>query len=254
VPEVSQQRRDELAIQLMAMTRADRTAGRVSALGFFPFVCVSGVGWGDRLTVPRPGWNSVQEARREAITENRFIKNPSINGWVNKVLRDVDLFKQYTRRAWVNVTSEVFGLIDRLDVGNVGAFAETPSELEYCTLGFSIVVYMEFELSRISENILPSHICGLCDKTAKAAGGNISPLNLRSVSNKSSGGPPQSRCEDGQKDGAESGKWSVVRISEVSGASHQDLSVSPDPLEREGTFLVLLIRCILFVVGYAGLK
>src|SRR5215831_17903045 len=30
VPEVSQQRRDELAIQLLAMTRADRTAGRVS--------------------------------------------------------------------------------------------------------------------------------------------------------------------------------------------------------------------------------
>jgi hypothetical protein len=27
VPEVSQQRRDELAIQLLAMTRADRTAG-----------------------------------------------------------------------------------------------------------------------------------------------------------------------------------------------------------------------------------
>src|SRR5215831_16955507 len=30
VPEVSQQRRDELAIQLLAMTRADRTAGRIS--------------------------------------------------------------------------------------------------------------------------------------------------------------------------------------------------------------------------------
>jgi hypothetical protein len=28
VPEVSQQRRDELAIQLLTMTRADRTAGR----------------------------------------------------------------------------------------------------------------------------------------------------------------------------------------------------------------------------------
>jgi hypothetical protein len=29
----SQQRRDELAIQLLAMTRADRTAGRVSKAG-----------------------------------------------------------------------------------------------------------------------------------------------------------------------------------------------------------------------------
>jgi hypothetical protein len=30
VPEVSQQRRDELTIQLLAMTRADRTAGRIA--------------------------------------------------------------------------------------------------------------------------------------------------------------------------------------------------------------------------------
>jgi hypothetical protein len=58
----------------------------------------------------------------------------------------------------------------------------------------------------------------------------------------------------GQEDCAESGKWSVIRISEVGGTSHQDLSVSPDPLEREGTFLVLLIGCILLVVGLTGLK
>jgi hypothetical protein len=38
VPEVSQQRRDELAIQLLTMTRADRRAGRVSFF-FFLFCC-----------------------------------------------------------------------------------------------------------------------------------------------------------------------------------------------------------------------
>src|SRR5690349_22515572 len=36
--------------------------------------------------------------------------------------------------------------------------------------------------------------------------------------------PPQGCCEDGQEDCAESGKWSVIRISEVGGTSHQDLS------------------------------
>src|SRR5262249_52899035 len=41
VPEVSQQRRDELAIQLLAMTRADRTASRISwggATGLSPIM------------------------------------------------------------------------------------------------------------------------------------------------------------------------------------------------------------------------
>jgi len=87
-------------------------------------------------------------------------------------------------------------------------------------------------------------------ETAPTASGDIGSLNLWSVSNKRSGGPPQSRCED---DGADSSERSVIRIVEVSSAPHQDLSISPEPFEREGAFLVLLIGCILFVVGL-GLK
>lgn len=225
----------------------------MGALAFFPVVCIAGIGRDDGLAVTGSRWNSVQEARREAITKNRFVINPSIYGWVDKVSRDIYFFNRYARCARIDVASKILGLIDGLDIGEVGAFAETPPELEYSPFGSPVVVYMEFELLRISENILPGHICGLWDKTAKATGGNISSFYLRSVSNKASGCQPQRGGEDCQGYCANSSQLRVVALNEIESTSNFDLGIAPDPLEREGTILILLIGGICVMVGLAGL-
>jgi hypothetical protein len=118
---------------------------------------------------------------------------------------------------------------------------------------FAVVVDVKLKLSCVG--ILKCASVYSCrNEISSSSAGDISPFDFLPVSDQVPRGPPQSGGENGKENSSDGGKWTMVRISEISGTSHQDLSISPDPLEREGTFLVLLIGGILLVMGLAGLK
>src|SRR5215469_241366 len=106
-----------------------------------------------------------------------------------------------------------------------------------------------------SQNETPEiNSAGIRIDPVSATSRDVGTFDFWGVFDQFASGSPQSGCENCQGDSGKGGQRAVIDLYKFKAASHADLSVSPDPFEREGTFLVLLVSGILIVAGLAYLK
>ena len=106
-----------------------------------------------------------------------------------------------------------------------------------------------------SQNETPEiNSAGIRIDPVSATSRDVGTFDFWGVFDQFASGSPQSGCENCQGDSGKGGQRAVIDLYKFKAASHADLSVSPDPFEREGTFLVLLVSGLLIVAGLAYLK